>query len=95
MRVGGGVLALLFPMTSDPWALVCCACWPGRPGAGFRLWGCGGLLSSVPCRGGVLVGVCVAFGVSSGVCALRVLAQSAGRAACGCWCFVARGVRAC
>ena len=60
MRVGGGVLDLLFPVTSDPWGVVCCACWPGRPGAGFGSWGCGGLPSGVPRRGGVPVGVCVA-----------------------------------
>ena len=86
MLVCGGVLALLFPVTSDPWGVLCCACWPCRPGAGFRLWGCGGSLSSVPRRGGVPVGVCVAFGVSSGVCALRVLAR-----ACRVWLVVLRG----
>ena len=54
--------------------VVCCACWPGRPGAVFRSWGGSGSLSSVPRCGGVPVGVCVAFGVSSWVCALRVVA---------------------
>ena len=86
MRVGGGVLGLLFPVTSDPWGVVCCAYWPGRPGAGLRSWGCSGSLSSVPRRGGVLVGVWVAFDVSCGVCALRVLAG-----ACRVWLVVLRG----
>ena len=53
MRVGGGVLALLFPVTSDPWGVVCCACWLVLPGAGFRSWGSlvgsNALLWGVPC----------------------------------------------
>ena len=52
-RVGGGVLALRFPMTSDPWGVVCCACWPGLPGAGFRSRG--GLVVSL--RGLLVAGV--------------------------------------
>ena len=52
-RLGDGVLALLFPVTSDPWGVVCGACWPGHPGAGFRSWGslvvslCGLLVAGV------------------------------------------------
>ena len=44
MRVGGGVLAPLSPVISDPWGVVCCPCWPVLPGAGFRSWG--GLVGS-------------------------------------------------
>ena len=38
-RAGRGVLAPLFPVTSYPWGVVCWACMPGLPGAGFRSWG--------------------------------------------------------
>ena len=87
MRVGGGLLALLFSVTSDHWGVVCCACRPGRPLAGFRSCGCGGLLSSVPRRRRVPLGVCVAFGVFNGVCDLRVLAR-----ACCLWLVVLCGL---
>ena len=53
MCVGGGVLALVFPVTSDPWGVVCCACWLILPGAGFRSWGglvgSSGFLWGFPC----------------------------------------------
>ena len=39
MRVGGGVLALLFPVTSDAWRALGCACGLVLPEAGFRSWG--------------------------------------------------------
>ena len=87
MRVGGGVLALLFSVTSDTWAVVSCASWPGCPGARFRSWGCGGWLSSVPRSARLPPGVCVAFGVSSGMCALCVLARP-----CRVWLVVLRGL---
>ena len=49
------MLALLFPVTSDPWGVVCCTCRPGPPRAGLRSWG--GLVGSA----GVLWGfLCLA-----------------------------------
>ena len=74
------MLALLYPMISDPWGVVWCAFWPRRPGAEFRSWSFVGVLSGVPRRGGALVGVWVALGFSTGV---YVSCLSAVRCACG------------
>ena len=39
MGVGGGVLALLFPVTSDPSGVVCCACLAWSPRGGVQVVG--------------------------------------------------------
>ena len=52
-RVARGVLALLFPVTPDPWGVVCCVCRPRLPGADLRSWGglvgSSGVLWGFPC----------------------------------------------